>query len=120
MVPADSPLKTISDVRSLRSPHPAGLGSAYDLYLTRQIKYATIVRATAGGGREMIDLFIKDKLEAAACVNRGRLRRDQSERAGDGRPFHGNSTGHGHAQGPHSPGRAIWPRSSRNEGLRCD
>ena len=68
MVPADSPLKTISDVDRPGVRIAVGLDSAYDLYLTRMIKYATIVRATAGGGREMIDLFIKDKLEAAAGV----------------------------------------------------
>jgi len=68
MVPADSPLKTIYDVDRSGVRIAVGLGSAYDLYLTRMIKYATIVRATAGGGREMIDLFTKDKLEAAAGV----------------------------------------------------
>ena len=68
MVPADLPLKTISDVDRPGVRIAVGLGSAYDLYLTRMIKYATIVRATAGGGREMIDLFIKDKLQAAAGV----------------------------------------------------
>ena len=68
MVPANSPLKTIADVDRPGVRIAVGLGSAYDLYLTRMIKYATIVRATAGGGREMIDLFIKDKLEAAAGV----------------------------------------------------
>ena len=45
-----------------------GLKSAYDLYLTRTIKNATIVRASAGGGRAMIDMFLKDKLEVAAGV----------------------------------------------------
>ena len=47
---------------------PSGLKSAYDLYLTRTIKNATIVRASAGGGRAMIDLFVNDKLEVAAGV----------------------------------------------------
>ena len=45
-----------------------GLNSAYDLYLTRTIKNATIVRAAVGGGRAMIDLFNNDKLEVAAGV----------------------------------------------------
>ena len=45
-----------------------GLGSAYDLYLTRTIKNATLVRAAVGGGRAMIELFINDKLDAAAGV----------------------------------------------------
>ncbi len=68
MVPADSPLKTIDDVDRPGVRIAVGLGSAYDLYLTRTIRNATIVRATAGGGREMIDLFLKDKLEVAAGV----------------------------------------------------
>lgn len=68
MVPTDSPLNTIADVDRSGVRIAVGLGSAYDLYLTRTIKNATIVRATAGGGREMIDLFVNDKLEAAAGV----------------------------------------------------
>jgi len=44
------------------------LGSAYDLYLTRTIKNATLVRAPVGGGRAMIEMFVNDKLEAAAGV----------------------------------------------------
>ena len=50
MVPADSPLKTITDVDRPGVHIAVGLGSAYDLYLTRTIKNATIVRATGGGG----------------------------------------------------------------------
>jgi polar amino acid transport system substrate-binding protein len=68
MVPADSPLQTIADVDRAGVRIAVGLGSAYDLYLSRTIKNATIVRATAGGGHEMIDLFVKDKLEVAAGV----------------------------------------------------
>jgi len=68
MVPTESPLKMVADVDRPGVRIAVGLGSAYDLYLTRTIKNATIVRATAGGGREMIDLFVKDKLEVAAGV----------------------------------------------------
>lgn len=68
MVPADSPLQTIADVDRPGVRIAVGLNSAYDLYLTRTIKNATIVRAKAGGGREMIDLFVNDKLEVAAGV----------------------------------------------------
>ena len=45
-----------------------GVGSAYDLYLTRTIKNATVVRASMGGGKAMIDMFVNDKLEVAAGV----------------------------------------------------
>jgi len=68
MVPAGSPLQSIADVDRAGVRIAVGLGSAYDLYLSRTIKNATIVRATAGGGREMIDLFVHDKLEVAAGV----------------------------------------------------
>jgi polar amino acid transport system substrate-binding protein len=68
MVPADSPLHTIADVDRPGIRIAVGLGSAYDLYLSRTIKNATIVRATAGGGSEMIELFVKDRLEVAAGV----------------------------------------------------
>jgi len=68
MVPVDSPLKAIADVDRAGVRIAVGLNSAYDLYLTRTIKNATIVRASTGGGRAMIDLFLADKLEAAAGV----------------------------------------------------
>jgi polar amino acid transport system substrate-binding protein len=68
MVPVDSPLKAIADVDRPGVRIAVGLNSAYDLYLTRTIKNATIVRASTGGGRAMIDLFLADKLEAAAGV----------------------------------------------------
>jgi polar amino acid transport system substrate-binding protein len=68
MVPVGSPLKQIADVDRSGVRIAVGLNSAYDLYLTRTIKNATIVRASMGGGRAMIDLFINDKLEVAAGV----------------------------------------------------
>jgi polar amino acid transport system substrate-binding protein len=68
MVPADSPLKEIADVDRPGIRIAVGLGSAYDLFLTRTIRNATIVHAATGGGRAMIELFVKDKLEAAAGV----------------------------------------------------
>jgi polar amino acid transport system substrate-binding protein len=68
MVPKDSPLKTIADVDKPGIRIAVGLKSAYDLYLTRTIKNATIVRASAGGGSAMIDMFRNDKLEVAAGV----------------------------------------------------
>jgi len=68
MVPKDSPLKEIGDVDRPGVRIAVGLRSAYDLYLTRTIKNATVVRAAAGGGRAMIELFVSDKLDAAAGV----------------------------------------------------
>jgi polar amino acid transport system substrate-binding protein len=68
MVPKDSPLKVIDDVDKPGIRIAVGVGSAYDLYLTRTIKNATIVRAKAGGGKAMIEMWLNDKLEAAAGV----------------------------------------------------
>ena len=68
MVPKDSALKAIPDVDRSGVRIAVGLKSAYDLYLTRTIKNATIVRASAGGGKAMIDMFVNDKLEVAAGV----------------------------------------------------
>jgi polar amino acid transport system substrate-binding protein len=68
MVPKNSPLKEIADVDTPGIRIAVGRGSAYDLYLTRTIKNATVVRAAVGGGRAMIELFVNDKLEAAAGV----------------------------------------------------
>jgi polar amino acid transport system substrate-binding protein len=68
MVLADSPLKAVEDVDRPGVRIAVGRNSAYDLYLTRTIKHATLVRAHTGGGRAMIELFRAEKLEAAAGV----------------------------------------------------
>lgn len=68
MVQRDSPLKTIDDVDAPGIRMSVGLGSAYDLYLTRTIKHATVLRASAGGGSAMISKFLDEKLDAAAGV----------------------------------------------------
>jgi polar amino acid transport system substrate-binding protein len=65
MVRKDSPLKDVPDVDKPGIRIAVGLNSAYDLYLTRTIKQATIVRAKEGGGAN-IPLFLKEKLDAAA------------------------------------------------------
>jgi polar amino acid transport system substrate-binding protein len=63
MVPKDSSLQTVADVDRAGVRIAVNKGSAYDLFLTRTIKNAEIVRGESG-----VDLFIKDKLEAAAGV----------------------------------------------------
>lgn len=68
MVLKDSPLKQIADVDHPGVRIAVGKGSAYDLYLTRTLKHATLVRAEIGGGRAMIDLFFAEKLDVAAGV----------------------------------------------------
>ena len=68
MVPQDSPLKTVEDVDRAGVRIAIGRGSAYDLYLTRTLKNATLVRAATGGCCAMIDLFRAEKLDAVAGV----------------------------------------------------
>ena len=68
MVRNDSPLQVVADVDRPGVRIAVGRGSAYDLYLTRTIKNATIVRSATGGCCSMIDLFVADRLEAVAGV----------------------------------------------------
>ena len=68
MVLKDSPLKEVTDVDRAGVRIAIGRGSAYDLYLTRTLKNATLVRAATGGCCAMIDLFRAEKLEAVAGV----------------------------------------------------
>jgi len=68
MVRTDSPLKSVGDVDRAGHRIAVGPNSAYDLYLTRSLKHAQLVRADSGGGRAMIDLFFRDRLDAAAGV----------------------------------------------------
>jgi polar amino acid transport system substrate-binding protein len=63
LVPTNSPLRAVADVDRDGVRLAVNKGSAYDLYLTRTLKHAQLVRGENG-----IDLFIRDKLEAAAGV----------------------------------------------------
>ena len=88
MVPKDLPLKAVEDVDRAGVRIAVGRASAYDLYLTRTIKNATLVRAATGGGKAMIDLFNADKLEAVAGVKQPLVeyaRNDPNVRVMDGR-----------------------------------
>ena len=66
MVRKESPLKTVADVDRAGVRIAVGRGSAYDLYLTRTLKNATLVRAE--GGDAAIQQFLAENLEAAAGV----------------------------------------------------
>ncbi|HLQ93422.1 MAG TPA: ABC transporter substrate-binding protein [Xanthobacteraceae bacterium] len=66
MVPVDSPLKTIADVDRAGVRIGVARGSAYDLYLTRTVKNATLVRYSTAS--LAVPGFIADKLEAVAGV----------------------------------------------------
>ena len=70
LVPAGSPIRTIADVDREGVRITAGAKSAYDLFLSRTLTRAQIVRAPTA--LEAVDLFSRDKLEAVAGV-RGAL-----------------------------------------------
>jgi polar amino acid transport system substrate-binding protein len=63
LVPKDSKLNAVEEVDRAGTRIAVNKGSAYDLFLTRTIKNATIVRGESG-----VDLFVNDKLEVAAGV----------------------------------------------------
>ncbi len=66
LVPQASPLKAVDDVDRSGVRVAVGKGSAYDLYLTRALKQATLVRATSSPAA--LDQFLTEKLEVAAGV----------------------------------------------------
>jgi polar amino acid transport system substrate-binding protein len=70
MVTASSPLKTVADVDHPGKRIAVNVGSAYDLYLTRNLKNAALVRSdgSKGKGPDAFDIFMKDKLDAVAGV----------------------------------------------------
>jgi polar amino acid transport system substrate-binding protein len=68
MVRKDSPLKDVGDVDRAGIKIGVGLASVYDLYLTRTLKNAELVRAKVGGAAAGIPIFIDEKLDAAAGV----------------------------------------------------
>ena len=62
-VPAESPLRTPDDVDRAGVRIGVKQGSAYDLYLTRTLRHATVVRGADG-----VDVFHGEKLEVAAGI----------------------------------------------------
>jgi polar amino acid transport system substrate-binding protein len=68
MVRQDSPLKDVGDVDRPGVTIGVGVGSVYDLFLTRTLKNATVVRAAMGGAGAGIPLMIERHLDAAAGV----------------------------------------------------
>jgi polar amino acid transport system substrate-binding protein len=66
VVPRDSALKSVEDVDHDGIRVAVAQGSAYDLYLTRALAHAKLVRRPSGP--ECLEMFVADKLEAAAGV----------------------------------------------------
>jgi polar amino acid transport system substrate-binding protein len=61
LVPAGSAIRTIADVDKKGVRIATAVNSAYDLYLSRNLKHATLVRVEAIQGS--YDIFVKDKLD---------------------------------------------------------
>jgi len=68
LVKQDSRLQTVADVDQPGMKIGVGQGSVYDLYLTRELKHATLVRNPKGGGGGGVEPFREQNLDAAAGV----------------------------------------------------
>ena len=66
LVRDESPIKTNAEVDRAGNRIVVGNGSAYDLYLTREIKAATLVKAPSSPA--VTDLFLAQNAEVAAGV----------------------------------------------------
>lgn len=66
LVRQDSPISENSQVDAPHTRVAAGAGSAYDLFLTRELKRATIVRVPTSPA--VVDAFVAQGLEVAAGV----------------------------------------------------
>ena len=71
MVPPGSPLKTIEDVDKPGIRIVVSARSAYDLWLERNIRHATLIRS--GGLGAAFDMYLADKPDALAGLRPGLL-----------------------------------------------
>jgi polar amino acid transport system substrate-binding protein len=79
MVPQSSALRANEEVDRPGIRVAVGKGSAYDLFLTRELKHAEIVRAPSSP--KVVDVFVEQMLEVAAGVKQ-QLEADQQRFAG--------------------------------------
>ncbi|EGP42550.1 ABC transporter substrate-binding protein [Achromobacter insuavis] len=66
LVRDDSPITRMEEVDRAGQRVVVGKGSAYDLYLTREIKHAELFRAPTSPA--VVDTFVKENMEVAAGV----------------------------------------------------
>jgi polar amino acid transport system substrate-binding protein len=79
LVRAESPIQDNAEVDRPGVRVTVGKGSAYDLYLTRELKAAQIVRAASS--QAVVDTFVAQRLDVAAGV-RQQLESDAKRHAG--------------------------------------
>jgi polar amino acid transport system substrate-binding protein len=68
LVRKNAPFKSTADVDAPGMKIGVGLGSVYDLYLTRTLKNAVLIRNPKGGAAGGIEPFLDQHLDAAAGV----------------------------------------------------
>lgn len=66
LVRQDSPIRQNADVDRVGTKVVVGAGSAYDLFLTRAIKAATLVRASTSPA--VVDVMVRERADVAAGV----------------------------------------------------
>jgi polar amino acid transport system substrate-binding protein len=74
LVPPGSPIKAIADVDRKGVRIAISDRSAYDLYLTRELKHAELVRAR---GDDVFKRFVSDKLDAMAGLKPGLVKNQE-------------------------------------------
>jgi polar amino acid transport system substrate-binding protein len=79
LVRDDAPIKSNEEVDQSHNRVAVGKGSAYDLYLTRELKAAQIVRAPSS--QAVVSTFLEQNLEVAAGVKQ-QLEADAKTRPG--------------------------------------
>jgi len=79
LVREESPIRDNSQVDTPNTRVAAGAGSAYDLFLTRELKHATLVRVPTSPA--VVDAFVEQGLEVAAGVKQ-QLEADAARRQG--------------------------------------
>ena len=79
LVREDSPVRDNADVDRETNRVVVGKGSAYDLFLTRELKHAQIVREASS--QAVVEAFLRERLDVAAGVKQ-QLEADIAGRAG--------------------------------------
>lgn len=79
LVRADSPVQAIADVDQTGCAVVVGRGSAYDLFLSRTLEHASLLRAPTS--QDVVATFLRENAPVAAGV-RQQLERDAAQHAG--------------------------------------
>ena len=118
LVREGSPLQSVADVDRPGSRIAVRAGSAYDLWLTRNLKHATLLRSDTADGP--FDQFVAEGLDALAGLRTGADERgwQASGRQNPARQFYGGPTSDRHLENatPRAP-HSFANLSRRQSGL---